>query len=312
MKIRKYITYLGVITVILYLLWFCIFKLYPNYLREIYLSYSANLSTGQDYGYNIGTFGDMYGALNSFVSAIAFLGLLVTILLQIYIHKKEITRAENEKFQDYYEKMIYLNSSLSSLLDQIETLMKSLDSWKSSMINKPDSVEILNFELTYDSSIFEEINNKIDQQLYFTAYFQFCKDTEVIEVFQILKQIGNQYKSFISLHNQYEAYFHANIIDHRDYKIICSSQILDNQIRKKFNDLPTVDNGDRQKFIKLYFEGKNHHPNFSKPLSKLFALDFEFKEHKFRLIEKSTLLINQLNNKYNILLKFHDKLSKAI
>ncbi|NBA77270.1 hypothetical protein GOQ04_17070 [Emticicia sp. ODNR4P] len=284
---------------------------YPIYLQTVYINFiSNNPSVGL--GYNIGTFGDMYGALNSFLSAVAFLGLLVTIFLQIYIHKKEIARDENLKLQEYNEKIIYLSFSLSNLLDQIKVLINALEEWKSNMINKPDSAEILNFEPLFDRSIFEELNNKIDQQHYFTAYLQFHKDSEIIQNFQSLKQIDNRYSNFIIIYDKYKEFFNSNIVHHRDYYITCISLIPDQKIRSEFKNLPTNDNGEREHFINKTLAGKVLTPEFSKVLSKLFRLDIEFKHNKYKLIEESTSLINQLENKYHNLIQFQKKISKSI
>ena len=53
---------------------------------------------------NEGTFGDMYGALNSFVSGLAFLGLLIPIGIQIWLHYREQQLKKKEKLK-FKEKM---------------------------------------------------------------------------------------------------------------------------------------------------------------------------------------------------------------
>ena len=73
--------------VIIFGLFLCTFYIYPilihNYVQTL-SGYSY-----EDDKLGKGTYGDMYGALNTFFSGLAFIGLIVTIGIQIYLHEEE-------------------------------------------------------------------------------------------------------------------------------------------------------------------------------------------------------------------------------
>ena len=87
-----------------------VFYGYPNFIVERFQNFS-DAKTKQDVSLNVGTFGDMYGALNSFLSAIASIGAVVAIFVQIWLFYKD----KRERVNDEHRKLIYLRHNLINL-----------------------------------------------------------------------------------------------------------------------------------------------------------------------------------------------------
>ena len=129
-----------------------------------------------------GTYGDMYGALNTFFSGIAFLGLLVTIGVQIYIHKKE--RSIDIKKQDraFRDSLHYIRCLF---IDAIGITNNHKESFEILIANKEKNI-FNNDGLKVGSFIsrLNTITEKIDQEKYFIAYRNFFNDYDIIPVFE--------------------------------------------------------------------------------------------------------------------------------
>lgn len=79
----------------IYYLYNFIFWEYPNFIRGVFHNNSCPLEDS-DISYNIGTFGDMYGGLNAFLSGLAFVGAVIAIILQVYQIYQERRKREDE------------------------------------------------------------------------------------------------------------------------------------------------------------------------------------------------------------------------
>lgn len=96
-----------------------VFYGYPNFIVERFQNFS-DAKTKQDVSLNVGTFGDMYGALNSFLSAIASIGAVVAIFVQIWLFYKD----KREKVNDEHRKLIYLRHNLINLEFELLNICK--------------------------------------------------------------------------------------------------------------------------------------------------------------------------------------------
>lgn len=120
---------------------------------------------GEDILSQRGTFGDMFGSLNTLFSGLGMVGLLATILIQISIHLYE----KNEKLKIENSKIIFINSVMSKFKN--EFLLKI----KPSLTN---ILDILDGEIAYFNSFKPEeydiallsVLKKIDFEEYFILF----------------------------------------------------------------------------------------------------------------------------------------------
>ncbi len=149
-----------------------------------------------------GTYGDMYGALNTFFSGIAFIGLLVTIAVQIYIHNKE--RSIDIKKQDraFRDSLHYI---CCLFIDAIGIINNHKESFEIFISNKESNIfDYTGFKIGSFISRLSTINEKIDQEKYFIAYRNYFNDYDIIPVFENFTMIQNVCELSIKQINQYE------------------------------------------------------------------------------------------------------------
>ncbi|MDI9872109.1 hypothetical protein [Flectobacillus roseus] len=171
-----------------------IFNKYPEFIFEKYDTHVRLLKTPVP-GLNIGTFGDMYGPLNSLLSGFAFLGLLITIVVQISIHKNEINRdiqkISEEKQELLSSKSIARNNNLNYLIalfirvtESNARFIQSLQTWL--LTNPTGSIELKPLIVSTTEDSLSMISNKIDQMFFFTLYREFSNDNNILEAFELV------------------------------------------------------------------------------------------------------------------------------
>lgn len=104
-ELSRLIMWIGVIFIIL------IFFVYPIFIKFLF----AILEGKESGDFNRGTFGDMYGALNTFISSIAFVGATFAIIIQIDHFNREKKLEEQRQNERYYLKLKVFNNNLDNL-----------------------------------------------------------------------------------------------------------------------------------------------------------------------------------------------------
>lgn len=249
MKITTIILYSLIVTLGVFLLWYFIFKLYPYYLNEIYSNYSKNLSSDQNYGYNIGTFGDMYGALNSFLSGLAFIGLLATLVIQIIIHTREKKQNECDTLKSKQEKLIFLKNSLKYFIEEADELRKNVNIWHDTVINLEHNV-IYKFEGSNIDYLFEILCKKIDLELYLTAYREYFEDEDFLSSLHHVHKLETNYRTFLSVVNQSIQYFNDTNLSYNNLCINCILQIDNVLLKPDIHNLGCMDQNSRNELLK--------------------------------------------------------------
>lgn len=160
-------------------------------------------------GYNIsndllgrGTYGDMYGALNTFFSGLAFIGLIVTIGVQIYLHEEEkrVDREKEEKKQSdfVHNKLFYFTELVKALLIENVQFANSLEQWIDK--NQNGRIGISTFQYDSSESIYILLNKKINQEEIFEAYQTKFKDDEAIKMLLDIDTIHNIRINFFKIY----------------------------------------------------------------------------------------------------------------
>ena len=101
---------------------------YP-YLFSLYIDYYCAKQLPKYDPATNGTFGDMFGGLNTVFSGLAFVGLIATIAVQINIHKREIERENLKREEEAREAKVkhdkFINDKLKYLLSLFKRVVES-------------------------------------------------------------------------------------------------------------------------------------------------------------------------------------------
>lgn len=154
----------------------------------------------------MGTYGDMYGALNTLFSGLAFSGLLITIGVQIWLHYREQKLKKKEKRDKAKNKLIYLDFLVKQSLSEIETFKAGIDDLiKNNSLEKKKAV-FFTEDNTFEYNKVNHIDNKIDQEVFFTAYFHKYNKTktDIIDLFVSFGKLVKSRQSFIEKLRGYE------------------------------------------------------------------------------------------------------------
>ncbi|MDI9874097.1 hypothetical protein [Flectobacillus rivi] len=161
-----------------------IFFVYPILIKFLF----ETLEGKESGDFNRGTFGDMYGALNAFLSGLAFIGAIVAIIIQIY-------QVNTEKRKHEEEIKVQLNLFKWHLQRLSTTYLPNL---KYRLEIKRGSMSLRMFEINFhDDYSFRELENINILELYkgFILLGKKREADELISFFQQFKEIHDDYKS---------------------------------------------------------------------------------------------------------------------
>lgn len=153
----------------------------------------------------IGSYGDMYGGLNAFVSGLAFLGLLVTIGVQLWLYYRQEKSKKEEKLETASNKLVYLKYLVSQSMAEIDAFKKSISELRTYNSMKGKKALFFIDDETIEHNKINLIVNKIDQAAFFTAYYQHNKKNDLIDLFVSFGKILKSWQSFIKKLGEYEA-----------------------------------------------------------------------------------------------------------
>lgn len=178
--IREYWSEALTLLVILIFFFIVTFYSYPDFLKKLVIDYNHGTDLAKETSeFGRGNFGDMYGALNTFFSGLAFLGLLVTIGVQIYIHKlsndKDIEKKENkekekksESYSETFQKISYYHSIISRVILSNKLFIEALIKFDNE--NPVDVLQPKVLVLQTSDNILEIASKKINHETYYKHY----------------------------------------------------------------------------------------------------------------------------------------------
>lgn len=210
----------------------------------VYVSFLLPVSLIKDYGMDfskIGEYGDMFGSFNSFMSALAFVGLIYTIMRQ----RKEFNRTQQD-----VQNQLFLQLEQSKLMDaQLHESIK---------VKKAEFLHDIMEKVAFDQDIVEFINKtdykKIrwynenfhggsrderlaDKTLSFLSYILYLKNEGVISerelyfVKYILKRVLTDHQVHCYLFNLYHFdksnFLYQNLIDYAKHESWLASDFFD-------------------------------------------------------------------------------------
>lgn len=194
------------IVLFIFILLVCFF--YP-YLFNWYIDYYCEKRLPKYDTSTNGTFGDMFGGLNTLFSGLAFVGLIATIFVQIYLHKREIEidrqKQENElkegkikhvKYRD--DKLTYLLNILNKSLESDKIYLDDLNKWLDETNN--NKVEIKRIEMNTNDYYLNIITQKINQEEFFHCYLEKNQNNSILDLFSAIEsnlQSRNQLEKLV-------------------------------------------------------------------------------------------------------------------
>ncbi len=190
----------GLITLIL-LIHFTFFW-YPILINKLFLFHVPNHDLKKE-EFGRGTFGDMYGALNSFVSTISSVGAIIAILVQIWIYNSDKVRERNtteEKLKNKLYFLGYTTYTFSNKLHEIRLEHNSLI-----RILKSDFFDNLGFIDYTESKIQFEMFSSMNFEEYFSIISEQVptQRKNYFELLSLVKEIQKINSSFLPCVQKY-------------------------------------------------------------------------------------------------------------
>lgn len=132
-----------------------------------------------------GTFGDMYGVLNSFLSGLSIIGIVLTL----YWDKKQEVDKERKVNID---RMSYLYSVCQKTNRMLEEYQLAFKKFNEELNQNPFNIPKI--RVGSSTEILKVINEKIDQEAYFHSYKSFYDDEQILDLFNHYASIGVKVK----------------------------------------------------------------------------------------------------------------------
>lgn len=163
-----------------------IMYLYP-YMIDYVMCHYSSLHNFSNEPSERGTFGDMYGALNSFLSGLAVLGIVLTLFWDKKLKNDELEHVKFEKNNIEISKLIYLRNliqlsylSTVTLKNRLITILDLVDK---------DFSELPTWEVDINFENLKTINRTINQEEYFFAYRNQISGNSILDTFSACKHI---------------------------------------------------------------------------------------------------------------------------
>ncbi|MGX7686439.1 hypothetical protein ACWA1C_04680 [Flectobacillus roseus] len=121
-----------------------------------------------------GTFGDMYGVLNSFLSGLSIIGIVLTLY---WDKKQEVDKEEKANI----DRMSYLYSVCQKANAMLQQYQLAFTRFNEKLNENPFNIPQI--KVGSSTEILKIINEKIDQEAYFHSYKSFYNDEQILDLF---------------------------------------------------------------------------------------------------------------------------------
>ncbi|NBA77271.1 hypothetical protein GOQ04_17075 [Emticicia sp. ODNR4P] len=160
----------------------------------------------------------MFGALNTFFSGLAFIGLLATIGLQIYFHQKEMS-LERDKIdlealkeakavqKEIKDKLVYILAMFKRIYESNIVMADDLKMWLDQ--NPQEQLRISQFVYKTIDDTHELVSKRLNQESYYQCYKSQRDDNNILDAFGYVDdtlalriQIRKEFERIITLNNE--------------------------------------------------------------------------------------------------------------
>ncbi|MFY7827938.1 MAG: hypothetical protein ACOVQ4_12475 [Flectobacillus sp.] len=208
---NKYLAFNGLsiarILFAIFLLWWFIFNCYPTLVRLYLIIFETGYIPEKDI-LGRGTYGDMYGALNTFFSGLAFVGLLVTIFLQIIIHEREEELRKDNEHKEKKERLIFLKEISCQVVAENSKFIEKTKNFLP--ILQDDFITKCYFKSLVIPSIYVFVREKLSSEKYFLAYIDFATN-DTTSITKLLLQLEAAYSDMENFYAQHAIF--SNLFD---------------------------------------------------------------------------------------------------
>ena len=128
-----------------------------------------------------GTFGDMYGVLNSFLSGLSIIGIILTLYL-------EKMREIDKKKKANIDRISYLYSVCKKANAMLKEYQLAFNTFNEKLNENP--FYIPQIKVGSSTEILKIINEKIDQEAYFHSYKSFYDEEQILDLFNYYASIS--------------------------------------------------------------------------------------------------------------------------
>ncbi|NBB31537.1 hypothetical protein [Cellulophaga sp. BC115SP] len=199
--IKKYWSEVLATIFIIGIIWFLIFYWYPIYLKHVfnYHNPTSDLSHEAE-GFGRGTFGDMYGPLNTFVSGLASLGAVIAVLVQIGLFKIDKDILKKEKNEISFLLIKYFKSNLNSLnIESVIPLRARLNKIITSKFSMRETYIDAKLDASTDYYFRALLSTSRDE--IFKAYHStnHPKADKIIEIYYKIELLHSNFKDLMNL-----------------------------------------------------------------------------------------------------------------
>ena len=243
-----------------------------------------------------GTFGDMFGLLNTVFSGIALLGVVYTIY-------EEKEKARKEKLTLQKEKLAYLNSILKITAQSAKSVISNIDdivrnSRMQPLVYFPTTINLIESSMER----IQKIVNNLDEEVYFIAFAQnLYRDKTFVYRAKELNSLFENLRTILDAVVKYNsAILNTNVLI-EDKKIKISA------IKEKC--LRSPDGNVYEQFLNIYFEwfvGEDNISNLSKlyiTIDKLLAKERDNLEFQnLEAVLKLKHYEKEVNSNFHIIL----------
>ena len=155
-----------------------------------------------------GTFGDMYGALNTFFSGLAFIGAFVAIFLQIYLYRHDKAIAKQEKEDEERQLLYYIWFRLDSIVRETEEALEMVDFLIEKIRTDKQFFENsgkVGYRYDDEKKMYKTILqlNDIDVERNHLIYLKYLNDEALIRLFEHIPKYFEDLKKHIVNFNDY-------------------------------------------------------------------------------------------------------------
>lgn len=150
-----------------------VFFCYPKIIQYYLILFSPGYDPDKD-SIGRGTYGDMYGALNTFFSGLAFIGLITTILLQLFLHQREQDIIKYDSHQTQKKHLLLFKEILSQVINYNSAFIEDGYNYLNDSGDRKIHLKRLKYRVL--SGVLILVREKISEGKYFDAISEFSSE----------------------------------------------------------------------------------------------------------------------------------------
>lgn len=186
-----------------------VFFCYPKIIQYYLIFFSPGYVPDKD-SIGRGTYGDMYGALNTFFSGLAFIGLITTILLQLFLHQREQDILKYDSHQAQKKNLLLLKEILSQVINYNSAFIEDGYNYLNDTGDRKIHLKRLKYRVL--SGVLILIREKISEGKYFDAISEFSSEFHSVNCLIKLQDCYSDVQNFLLVHDKCLEFYDSHIL----------------------------------------------------------------------------------------------------